>query len=982
MSIELLQELDIIPDVDIFEYVDGWAKKYNLPTKKVFEILMRVSSGDSQEDSELWQEIAGVLAEATIKTKFEEQIKELESWGIVFENGQLKFPSVSRYASSHLAERTWQLSKESIKSPSIGGIPVYIRGEVKPELTINVVNQENSLQRYGMSLPESDFSYCVGFGLSSQAELSTKVATPKLSLESDNSASLEIDVNYLFQFDGSDSMLSSTGNVLTALKDSHAKFYDLERSAKTLVSSSSASTDDFQGLRSIEVRHLNGIALSGSLSAGRTAPVFSSFDVNNKKYSVNASVTLGATAKYRAQLKEQYISRVSRSGSNALEITIESQNIKDTESQMALSASIKTSGLDELGVALVDAYLPYSDEWKARLSQWSDLGDSLQETCVEKLKEYFDSSELWQSLVDDLFGKGQRDQTSEFILEQINQELESANESINNWISSASKDAESYVSRLLSDLKIPGGLRDFIVPQLNSTVTEFIDKKKEEVKSNIEQEVQALNSQSEEQVKDWLAPLATIGENVDELAASVNQSANILVNKLLTFLEDYQTLRQRLLNAAKKTAEFQLALQLQYSRSLQSKSNALLKIVLLDNESSENQVAKIYRDMMLGNVGDALTQARALQAAGDTSVISIEGTFEQWQQEAESTSIGIQLPNFKLYHNKKRISEIETTINQNGQLTFGSLKGTFEEASQGFNESRKLTLFNTTNLVQAAKQSELPMIGGLGYTLTDESLKSGELQTFLSNIEDVGEGKLIAKGTTKRALELYSKVKKPDLYAVLRLNFMLPSSFFNKVSNLSEQRAYEMACDRALDVFFDYDKYASYFYQMRNSFKYTNDTYEFIKKIGRKNFPKQAAEYFTQNNREDITIVSSDTSSGLYDVIKLIIKTHKYAREFVELSGNLDRLFKEIKDLVESTDDNIVDSKFLKPVRKLSQEVNDNIDDLTSVSGVVEMLFNDKLQRMNLIFLLLISDVIGGTAPHIVASLSVGKGKNSETFMI
>ncbi|MCF2858766.1 hypothetical protein L1286_14870 [Pseudoalteromonas sp. SMS1] len=976
-------QFDLPIESTLLEFIKAQSEQYNIPITEAFKLVASAVSDipNTGDEQARINEVKAKIIDLAVKSKFKNELDKLAKWGIGFHDGAFLLPTLARFAQTTKSTQNWGIQRKVNTAPNITGIPVEVKGEVGAALKIHVADASTNHKAFEVDMPELDYGINLNVELAANASIN---ASGQAGIVSGNFATgghFEFDVYCLYQYDGTKPALEAFSDTFTDVASHKFVYFDLHSISKSLAPPQSGNLNDFSGLRRVEVNYKNSVSLSGMLSLGESISEAEIINVNGKAHHVSANISLGLSASYQSKLNGNFRTYCQKLSPNSLVITLESLDEGEQVFNFALGADMKVEGLDELGKTLIDGYLPYEQQWKDDLAQWSNIGDLLQTSLTSKLQSMVETDAVWQQLVKTALGEDKSAEIVTDIQKQIDDELSSQSGKLFNWLNDGTAQINNAISEQVAKLGLPTQVTTYLNEILAQTAVTAVNNANQLIQSKVNDKIERLSHQANANVRKWLEPLTSLGEQVNEVAADINAYSEKVLEATIALLGEYQQFRQRLLEGAKKAAEFQVAMQLGCSAANWSKDKALLALII-DPKSSDERVAEIYKLMMLGKAGEALNLARMLEAETCPALKSIKGEFATWSKQIKELKLGIQLGKVNLFDaSTRKLSEINIKVDASGNLLVGDVDAKLDKEAGYFAESRKLSVFSTSNIMKASAQNRLPSIGGVSLSLDDKHLKMDELEEFLYSLEARG---LLHSGLTSRTLQLYRRKKSYHSAAVLSASMILPSNFYKKLAQLSDEQAYELACNSFFETGFSDKNLEKDFWVLCNGFEPTSERNMFIKMVGKKKRKSQACEYINSNFNGGQTVIPHShynfSPKGLAPAAIRMLSVHKCAQAFAEKSELLNELGEISMAFKKSKPTDL--APWREKLNEVVDELNDSVDEMVSVKGVIAGLFDESVNWNTLAFLCLLSDLNEPTHTKLTVTLTIKNSETEESFVL
>ena len=494
-----------------------------------------------------------------------------------------------------------------------------------------------------------------------------------------------------------------------------------------------------------------------------------------------------------------------------LSLSINNNQYKDTINKIALSASIGLSGLDTVGTALINKYLPSAQPLITQLEKYANPGNLLKIEISKQFDQLMSTDSntlLKENLSRVLIG----DETAAGIADVIGNAAESA---FNNQLDKLEGDSETAAKKVLLNmaekLKLPQNLTDDLVKKTNNEITKMLDN----IKSNIEAQIKKIIDNNKDTLAVIFKPLEIVGNSINQVSKDMDKLAQELLSPIINFLSKYQALRQKISSIVADSANYSISMNL--SRALTTEKSSVT-VLEFDIDTREQNALDRYKEMMVGQFEKALADARK-SPDGFGGIKLTGGTFKKVLQKKLTTDLNFRIFGLDIDAGTILSSDVALQVDAvTGDIMIAASKGIMSKYLKAFGEAQTVTFINLMGIPgfiskddpTMAKSPEEKLLNGTGMVLTysDKSLKRSELDDYIGSAQKSG---LISKGSKDAILNRYdelvpsAKANNKAVQAFITLSMPLTSTDIAVLISKDDKVIHQTAMEKQLNFCFKND---------------------------------------------------------------------------------------------------------------------------------------------------------------------------------
>ena len=519
-------------------------------------------------------------------------------------------------------------------------------------------------------------------------------------------------------------------------------------------------------LRAVQLMAQGNLALNAGLSVGQTwgteVPVDSDTLEVDTTFGFDASATGGITAS--VVLAGGYDLLIQPQASGKVSVQLKRSKDRSRSLGINLEAQVAITGLDVIGQAILDKFIPDARPWIAKLTPFQDLGNLVRQKLSEQLGDYLNESKnqaLRDQLVKVVTGAGTSESLNQAVMAAVQGEV---NEQLDRWTTEAGELSGQVVARAADRLALTGEARTLFIEELTGKLVEGIGAVKSDLRGNLAQWFK----EQEGELETLLKPLEAFGAKVGELIGQTQDLADRVLEPVLQFLDRYQTYRGKLQEAVDGAARLKIGLN--FSRAYAStESGGVMLDLLIDPRVP--QAREFFRQMMWGSFTELMTH---LQNASDSNselpgVALLGGSFSKQLGKTVTTDFSVDFAGIDIGIKTIRDLDLNATWDLAGNILAGSGSAMVQKVSSIGRETRSASFVNLLEL--AGGTDHLPgkiFSSSVSLALEDERIQIGEIGSYLGSLEKSG---LLAEGTTKQAIARYDAMDHKHIGAAISLSF-------------------------------------------------------------------------------------------------------------------------------------------------------------------------------------------------------------------
>ncbi|MCP5048440.1 MAG: hypothetical protein GY940_14820, partial [bacterium] len=589
-----------------------------------------------------------------------------------------------------------------------------------------------------------------------------------------------------------------------------------------------------------------GGALNASLgiSAGKTWGT--SFNVKNKSLDLDTEVQIsaGASVSFEAGLNLQaaWNVLVVPGPDQTLAVRIQKDYSREKSYTFSLDASIGISGLDAVGTAVINKYMPDATELLTKLNEFSNFGTLLKSKVREKLNNLLDKDgddSVKQELVKVVVGDSGASDLSGAIGDAVESAL---NEKLDLLESKAANAGQAILTGAAQKLNLPGNLGTKLVEVAGKKINTMLS----DITSKLEGKLAALISENENRLDSLFKPLEEVGTKVSELTADVDKLSQELLGPIIKFLTRYQRLRDKLTAAVQGSSRLKLGLHIGRSLNASTGTGTLLEFEV---DTTNPNAGGLYKQMMAGNFKNALAAARKGENGSD-GIKLVGGSFRATASQKVTTDVSLNIFGAQFGAKTLMSSDVQAQVDTSGNIMIATSKAEFQRMFKALGESQMVRFINLMEIPGAGQpgggsdSGDKPVetkifSSGLSLTYQDNSLKKSELEAYLGSLT---KGNLITAESLNAASLRYDQVleearaKNEKVGAEIGMSISLTSDDIKTLIAVQDSDIDSKAINNQLNTYFynkndDYKIFTRVLSNWNNPDKTHKDVFQQIRAI-------------------------------------------------------------------------------------------------------------------------------------------------------
>ena len=550
-------------------------------------------------------------------------------------------------------------------------------------------------------------------------------------------------------------------------------------------------------LRAVSLQAQGNLNVSGGLQLGQSWGTEIVIDQDamglHSPIGIQAAADLGITAAIR--LEGGFDLLVQPAANDWISVQLKRSSDRSKNLAINLQSQIEIHGLDVVGRAILDRYIPDAQPLIQELTPYLDLKGLLINGLSQQLSGVLNSPEaepLRNQLATILIG-----QTSSEDL--VNALLDFIGQSVNSQLDAWSGDAKSYVERVIHETATRLGLTPESTQLLQEKVSGPLTERLAQAKSELEDFLrQWVESQPKTTLLKVLKPLDAFGAKVGELLDDTQNLVNRILEPVLEFLDKYQGYRNKVQKAVDGAAKLKIGLN--FSKAWQAtKAGGLMLNLELDPSSAEAK--EFYKQISLGSFHQILA---AVQKAADEGtnlpgVRLVSGSFRQVLGKKVQTDFSIDLGQTTGSSQSLRELQLEATWDLSGNILTATGSSQVQQIFKFLGETRSAQFVNLLELAGTGQSDAAKLFSSsVSLTFRDEKIKVSEIQGIFENLERLG---LIQEGLTQRTVSQYDAMDHQNLGAAIGISLPLENADLRRFLSKSRSEVLIAGFTNNLDVF-------------------------------------------------------------------------------------------------------------------------------------------------------------------------------------
>ncbi|MCU0286116.1 MAG: hypothetical protein MUF15_06920, partial [Acidobacteria bacterium] len=506
-------------------------------------------------------------------------------------------------------------------------------------------------------------------------------------------------------------------------------------------------------------------ALNASINIGINAAYGPSFivpgsklglDIGNTTVAANMQANLGFTSglnlegvwQLRAKPKDNYI----------ISLAVDNDLSQSIAHKISLAASVGLTGLDKVGNALIAKYLPSAQPLLDQLEKFENPGSILKAEITKQLDHLLHTS-IDKTLQDNLIKVLVGDETAAGLADVLGNAAESA---LNSRLEVLAGNAKEAGNKILTDiaakLKLPKEISDQLVAKASDELGKLLDN----IKTGLENQINTIITNNKTKLIDIFKPLETVGQSVDQLCGELDNLAKKLLAPVIDFLNIYLAQRQKIVDFVANSANYSVSLNI--SRALATEKESIT-VLEFDIDTREENALKRYKEMMIGQFDNALSDAR--KAPGGSGGITLTGgTLTKVLHKKLTMDVNFKIFGSEINASNILSSDVILQVNAaTGDVLTAASKGIMEKNLKAFGEEQSITFINMLGIPGAITKGDAggtysameKLISGTGLVLkySDDDLKRSELEDYMGSAQ---KADIISRGSLDAVLKRYDEL--------------------------------------------------------------------------------------------------------------------------------------------------------------------------------------------------------------------------------
>ncbi len=695
------------------------------------------------------------------------------------------------------------------------------------------------------------------------------------------------------------------------------------------------------GLRAIRLQTEGSLDLSLGISAAHTCGT--SFPVSYAPADLDTQVDIGARAQvgFNADVKlgGAFNLLVKPVAGDKLSVSLRRASSKQRSTTFSLDSSIGISGLDKVGDAIIETYLPDPDKLTEKLLKYVNL-DGLGKKIDEKLGDYLDA-DFSDQLQESLSNVNTWDELVGVLKHAVS---EAANDLSDPYVDEADQVGREWIQKAAGKLNLSGDLMDKLVDKTQDMFSEFLTDTRKDLIKKLEDIIGVIEDPLSDENRERLArvfkPLldCDLGPKVKNILARGEKITDELVNQVVKYINRYREIRAKLVKATQGAAKLKIGMSLAHTIKVSSGREALLEFEV---DISKKDAREYYKQMLTGSFENALKAVKN-DPSGPHGILLIGGSIKSYILEEVSTGINLDLFGFKATSKTILNAGVDAFWDLNGSVVVYTGKAELNKTVEAFGEFRNIRFVNLFEIAGTGSATDTRLLNmGLAISYKDENLKIKELRQFLNSFEKWG---LIEKNTTAQAMERFEALSENKLRKA-SVGLSMPMTQKN-ISNLTDQdpaEVKELVVDRLIEVMLGERKGEGFKRFLGDLDHRRFDYYKRVMEISAPGYrpPSELMQDEGRFNR-----VVAKRIGGLTRDLLAIIKILKEVSEYEVNEQDLE--------------------KQKKKINTLNKDFNGHLDNWLEVRGILLGILTEEVPKVTIVFMRIIRELMAD--PHDTAA--------------
>lgn len=411
------------------------------------------------------------------------------------------------------------------------------------------------------------------------------------------------------------------------------------------------------------------------------------------------------------------------------------------EGRFDLTADIGITGLDKVGQAFVEQYLPDPGDLLTKLEGYLDIGAQLKAKFIEAAAGLLGAGDVDAQLIELLSGN----QTAAGAVDTLAAALkEAVDRKIGLWEAGAGEMALELVVDALDRLGLPEPLRSSVAEWMRNRVETVLADLIASLTQTVDGLLDGLDTSA---IETLLTPLERLGENVTELTAKIQAGTTKLLTPILKFLRYYADARAKVVHALEQAAKIKVSLSYQKLWRRSTSQELMLKVVLDTNQDDCNRLLK---RMLVGSFEEVL------QAVRQPGVQILGGLYKELQESMKETRFAFSVLGMSMEARSVLKSDFQVQADLNGNVVSAASQVELQRRVSRSHEYQELRFLNLTDL---AVDQKATASATLALYYRDTKLHDSEIKQFYGSLE---AAKLLRPGTMERIFKRYVGFGSPN----------------------------------------------------------------------------------------------------------------------------------------------------------------------------------------------------------------------------
>jgi len=770
------------------------------------------------------QKIVNEVIEAL---KLTNKVNELRAF---WQNIPAPIRDVTTSLQNHTAPIVWELTGQggkgfdwgNLKGP-LGSI-ISFAGNVNLALSLQALNSNTVIRSAGLTLGEGERFLDIGMSGKLEIEPGGNIKLGFVGIKGSGQAVGSLDLNYYF-IDKACWLFAE------------ALIHNIPHLASPFDAADIAAEKSHR-LSALHLNIIGNLTASLDFKAGKTWGT--TFNLKDRALNLDNTVSIGAaiSADLHSDLtiKGGWNVVVKPLDKQILNVSIQKDVSKKKNSGFSLNADVGINGLDQVGNALINKYLPDAAPLLSQLQEFSNFGTLLKNDLKKRLLQ------LWESKGDNTF----KQELASVLVGEDNTEAladtlaDAAENALNNRLNLLEGKAMDAGEKLLQDiaghLKLPDHLGEKLVDKIQGQLSKILGN----IKYRLENRLQQIIAQYQGKLESIFKPLGAVGKVVSDFSADVNKVASQLLEPVIEFLTKYQQERNKIVRVIQASANLKLSLYISRTFSSTKDDSSILEFRL---DSSIPEARQLYKEMITGKFNNAMDAARK-DKDGSKGIQLTGGSFKNTLSDNITTNFSFNIFGARITAETIMKSQVQIQLDTAGNIMIADSTDTMEKTFSAFGKSWDVKFINMLEIPGTVPAGEVSdssntskdtriLSTSLSLSYQDDDLKKDELRSFFGSLLEADLiPSSVLNAVNKRYEEISTRSSHKKIGAKIDSSLILTSGNIEKLISNQDNDIQQIAINSQVAIFFrDAKKYEEFQEVVGQWYDRTGSVQEQIEKI-------------------------------------------------------------------------------------------------------------------------------------------------------